>query len=48
MEQFLEREMAGETYVLWEYLLECHIDHHKSHITLRVIEPRSPRWEDGD
>jgi hypothetical protein len=33
MEQLVEYEMAWETEVLGENLLQCHFVHHKSHVT---------------
>jgi hypothetical protein len=29
-------------------LSQCHYVRHKSHMDLAGIEPRPPRWEDGD
>jgi hypothetical protein len=38
-------QMAGETEVLGENLPQCHIAHHKSHMTRSGFEPGPPWWE---
>jgi hypothetical protein len=48
MEHFVEREFAGEIEVLAENLPECHIIHHKSHMTQSGIEAGPPRLQAGD
>jgi hypothetical protein len=47
-EQSVESEMAGETEVLGENLLQGHFVHHKPHWTRSWIEPEPPRWEASD
>jgi hypothetical protein len=39
----VECELAGETEVLGENLLQYHFVHHKSHMTWPVLEPGPPR-----
>jgi hypothetical protein len=44
----LERELTRETETIGEHLPQCHVVHHKSHITLPGIELGPPRWEPSD
>jgi hypothetical protein len=48
VEQSVECELAGETEVLREKLLQCHFAHHKSHLTRPGIEPGPLPWEAND
>jgi hypothetical protein len=41
-------QLAGETEVLGESLLQRHFVHHKSHMIRPELEPGAPRWEAGD
>jgi hypothetical protein len=43
VEQSEEWELAGETKVLGENLLQLHFVHHKFHMTWPGIEPGPPR-----
>jgi hypothetical protein len=47
MEQLVEWELAGETEVLGENVLQCLFVYHISRITWPGVERGSPRWEDG-
>jgi hypothetical protein len=48
VEQSLEWELAGQTEVFGENLLQCHFVHHKSHMTWPGLEPGPSRWKAGD
>jgi hypothetical protein len=48
VEQSVEWELAGETEVLGENLLQRHFVQHKSHMTWPGLEPGPTRWEAGD
>jgi hypothetical protein len=48
VKQLVEWELAGETEVLGENLLQRHFVDHKSHMTRPGLEPGPPRWEAGD
>jgi hypothetical protein len=48
MEQFMEREMAGETEVLGENLSQYHFVHLKSHMTWHGIKLGPSQWEASD
>jgi hypothetical protein len=39
VEQSVERKFAGETEVLGETLPQCHLAHHKPHMTKPGLEP---------
>jgi hypothetical protein len=41
-------ELAGETELLRENLLQCHFVHHKFHMTWPELEPGPPWWETDD
>jgi hypothetical protein len=47
MKQSVEWELAGETEVHGDNLVQHHFVHHKSHMTWPGIEPGPPRWEAG-
>jgi hypothetical protein len=48
VEQSVEWELAGETEVLGENMPQCHLAHHKTHITWSGLEPELQRWEADD
>jgi hypothetical protein len=48
VEHLVEWELAGETEVLGDKSLQCHLVHHKSDMAWPGIEPGLPRWEAGD
>jgi hypothetical protein len=48
VEHSVEWELAGETEVVGENLIQCHFVHHKSHMTWAGLEPGPPRWETSD
>jgi hypothetical protein len=39
---------AGETAVLGKYLPQFRFVNHKSHMTLKDLEPGWPQWEAGE
>jgi hypothetical protein len=41
VEQWVEWELAGENEVFGENMLQCHFDHHKSHMIWPELEPGS-------
>jgi hypothetical protein len=46
--QSAEWELAKETEVVGEKLPQIPFVHHKSHMTLLLLEPGPPPWEPGD
>jgi hypothetical protein len=44
-EAFDGRELGGETRVLGGNLPQCHLAHHKSHMTGPGIKLKQPCWE---
>jgi hypothetical protein len=46
-EQLVEWELAEET-VLQENLNQCHLTHHKSHMTWPGVEAGPQLWDAGD
>jgi hypothetical protein len=44
-QQSLEWELAYETELFWENMLQFHIDGHKSHTSLTYMEPGPSKWE---
>jgi hypothetical protein len=48
MEYLVEWELAGETEVLIENLLQLRFVHHKSHMIWRGIDPGLARWKACD
>jgi hypothetical protein len=42
VEQLVEWELAGKTETLGENLPQCHLVHHKSHMTWPGLEPGPP------
>jgi hypothetical protein len=48
VEQSVEWELAKETEILRENLLQRHFVHHKSHMTWPRLDRGQPRWEAGD
>jgi hypothetical protein len=47
VEQAMKWELENDTEVLGGNPPQCHVVHHKSHLTWSELEPGPPRWEAG-